>query len=167
MADWYATIAAEFKTLALATLPAINVNTFHTVVEFLQTNVISDALKAKMGDVTRLPPPYLILQLGQDHVATDAGPDARYYRLPIKFYFIIDKQGAQSLDPTIDAPAYARSQLELLRVAFQTVGNLTTCQWTGEDGEIDSSEDVAFASDNMKLFAAELTFETGFLTRLS
>jgi len=160
MSDWYATVAAEWKALVLATLTEITAPNFLTIVQALRFNAISEAIKALNGDTNRVAPPYFFLELGTETVATDQDPSQWFYYLPATFYYVIDK------DPggVLDAPAYARSRLELLRVAFQTPGDLTTCQWMGSDGVIDSSEDVAFADENMALFAASLKWDQGFLT---
>lgn len=163
MSDWYNDVAAEWKTVALATLTEIAAPQYYTVTQALQQNTVSEALKAGQGDTSRVSPPYLFVRVGTDAVPQDVGPDGRYYRLAVDFYYLAVATG----DSALDTPAYCRSRLEALRVALQTQSNLTKSQWLGDDGEIDSSEDVAFADENMFLYAAQLSFKTGFLTKVT
>lgn len=159
MADWYKTVLDEWSALALATLTEVDANAMTVVVQALRVNTVSEAIKAIVGDPDRTPPPYLFVQVGVDQIPSDQITGV-YYRLPCRWFYVAQKDPAGLLDPS----SYCRSRLEALRVALQDSANLSSCQWTGEDGAVDSSEAVAFADQNLGLSAAELTFDTGFLT---
>lgn len=166
MADWYDDIVDEWRTLILATLPEIAPTNYFTVVESLRRNIISDAIKAIGGDTKKLAPPYIIQQIGKESLPRDRPVASRMYDIPTAIWAVVHETPSGDLT-TLKPSAYARSLLERTRVAMQEAANLTLCQWMGDDGEIDSSEDVAFADEKMTLYAAGLTFANGFRTRIT
>lgn len=167
MSDWYQTVVDEWRARALVVLPEITESHLFTVVQSLKLAVISEAIKAGQGDTDRVPPPYLFLKVGVDSVAQDQDPSATYKYLSLTAWYVTDETTAYAADATLDTPAYCRSRLDLLRLDLQGPTTLTTCSWMGEDGDINSSEEVAFASQNLHMNAAELSFDKGFLTRLT
>lgn len=159
MADWYAAVIAELYTIILATLPEITTDAqIFTVNQALQRNIVSDFQEALEDDPSVAGPPYVFIAAGKVKPDNDGSTDGNLFRLQFDFYYIC----AESATPaTLDQTQYAHSRLNVLATILKT-NTASTFQWGGTDGDVDSSSDIAFADENMQLFAGKLGFEDGF-----
>jgi hypothetical protein len=154
----YAGIEAEVLTLIGATWEDVTGPALCTQIQELSRNLIDQALGAAQGDSTKIAAPYAILGMGK--VAQDPeGSHGDYRRLPLKVWYVCTSSG-----DTTSIQDWCATKGEALLAAFQT-GTFTTFQVIGDDrGYVDSRAEVAFADESLKVFCAEVGFDTGLLT---
>jgi len=152
-----ASVEAEVKALVGTTWTDCSI--ICTQIQELQRNIITQAVQAAGGDLTKIKLPIGIIGLGKVVVDTGFGSHGDYRRLPIKFWYIATASG-----DTTSVQDWCTTKGEELLAAFLT-GTFTTFQVLGDDrGDVDSSAEVAFADESLKAFCSETSFATGLLT---
>lgn len=168
MADWFRPIVDEIHSLCLATWDDIGADAdkLWMQVPALERNIVSQAAAAlNKADPTKIAPPIAIICMGKVVQEKGLSVDPFLFRLPLVVAYIAARPGSGAeVDMTLQEWVHARANLLWAAMKAQT---FATFQVFGDDtGDIDSSAEIAFAEESLKLLAGEVRYSTGLLVRL-